>query len=330
MSQIHGQNPSKDTVEIKVDGNGRLLTSSADTSGVPGAVSTGNITTQNVGAPNGNAVTAASTVSLVLSGSVDTASIQVVGTYTGALSVQVQLDNATWVTLSGNTSIINAATGAQSATIASAAQGVWQVDVSGFLGVRVTALAAVTGTATVTIIGGSGSGVVGIDTPITITGYPSAAASADSLANPTITQIGADQMLYNGATWDRVRNNYTLNLDTSSARTTSANGTTGINYNARGARFVTNVTAVSGTTPTLVVRLQYSYDGTNFVDYDTTNAQTVSITANGQYVFDVYPGLTTAANSAKNGILPRTYRLAWTIGGTTPSFTFATYVHYIA
>ena len=60
------------------------------------------------------------------------------------------------------------ATAAQSATIASAAVGMWQLDVSSCVGVRVTALAAVTGTAVVTLVAGSGNGVVGIDTPITI------------------------------------------------------------------------------------------------------------------------------------------------------------------
>lgn len=129
----------------------------------------GAITTQNVGAPTGDAVTANSTVTAQLGGGFDTAAIAVTGTYTGGLTVQVQLADGTWVSLSGVQSLTNAATGAQSATIASGSQGVWQVDVSGFNAVRVTAiLAAVTGTANVVIMGSAGSGVVGIDTPIQI------------------------------------------------------------------------------------------------------------------------------------------------------------------
>lgn len=336
MSQIHGQNPSKDTVEVQVDSKGRLLTSTVNDTSAVLTPSTGTISTQNVGAPNGNAVTANSTVSFATNGTCDTASIQVTGTYTGVLSVQVQIDGSNWVTLTGNSSLTNAASGAQSATIASAAVGMWQLDVSAFTGVRVTALAAVTGSATVTILASSGSGIIGIDTPLTIgsgtvsvSGYPTAAAAADALSNPTITQVGADAMNYNNLTWDRVRNNYILTLDTSAARTASGTGTIATNHNARGARFVVNVTAVSGTTPTMTVRLQYSYDGANFIDYDTTNLQTAPITANGQYVFDVYPGLATTANASRNGILPRTFRLVWTIGGTTPSFTFATYAHLL-
>lgn len=152
---------------------------------------TGTISTQNVGAPNGNAVTALSTVSCPLGGSFDTAAIQVVGTYTGVLTVQVQLDNGTWVDFSGATSLTNAATGAQTANIASAAQGVFQIDVSGFAGIRVTAKAAITGAAVVTIIAGIGGGVIGIDTPLTIAGTvtqtPNTGLSSISLTSAATT-----------------------------------------------------------------------------------------------------------------------------------------------
>ena len=87
---------------------------------------------------------------------------------------------------------------------------------------------------------------------------------------------------------------------------------------------------MTGTTPTLTVRLQWSPDGgTTWLDLDTTNAQTASITGTGAFVLRVYPGIATAANAALNAPLPRTWRLAWTIGGTTPSFTFAAQASYI-
>ena len=131
-------------------------------------IGSGNITTQNLGAPTGNAVTANSTVSAVLGGTSGSANIQVRGTYTGVLSVQITLDGDLWVTLSSAASLTNMATGAQSATIASAAQGIWQLDAAGVVGVRVTALAAFTGTAVVTIIAGGSSGVVTLDNAITL------------------------------------------------------------------------------------------------------------------------------------------------------------------
>lgn len=163
-----------------------------------------------------------------------------------------------------------------------------------------------------------------------ITGYPTAAASADALANPTVTKLDALALLFNGATWDRQRNNHLVVAEASSAKTATGNGTTQTNFNAQGAFVAVLVTTVSGTTPTLTVRVQWSPDGgTTWLDLDATNAQTASITATGQYVLRVFPGVATAANAALNSPLPRTWRLAWTIGGTTPSFTFSGQVSYI-
>lgn len=133
-------------------------------------VATGNITIQNTGAPTGNGFTPGSTVEVDVGGSYSAASIQVRGTYTGALSVQITLDGDLWVTLSSANALTNMATGAQSATIASGSQGVWTVNVAGVVGVRVTALAAVTGTAGVTLVGGVGDGVVIVGAPATVAG----------------------------------------------------------------------------------------------------------------------------------------------------------------
>jgi hypothetical protein len=164
----------------------------------------------------------------------------------------------------------------------------------------------------------------------TVTGYPTAAASADALANPTVTQLAALGLQFNGTTWDRERNNHNVAIEASSAKTTTGNGATQTNFNAVGVFVWINVTAVTGTTPTLTVRLQWSPDGgTTWVDLDTTNAQTASITATGASVLRVYPGMATTANASLNSPLPRTWRIAWTIGGTTPSFTFSAQAAYI-
>lgn len=126
------------------------------------STATGNITTQNL--VPGGAATAGSAVEVTL-GAAATLSIQTTGTYTGVLSVQVTIDGATWVTMAG-TPMLNINTGAYSATIASAAVSVYQVDVAGFLKARVTALAAVTGTAVVTVIASQGTGLVALDASI--------------------------------------------------------------------------------------------------------------------------------------------------------------------
>lgn len=69
-----------------------------------------------------------------------------------------------------------------------------------------------------------------------------------------------------------------------------------------------DVTAV-GVTPTLDVTLEYSLDGTNFLPEESAADSFTQITAIGRAfkVFDVKAAV---------------YRLVYTIGGTTPSFTF--------
>lgn len=165
--------------------------------------------------------------------------------------------------------------------------------------------------------------------PIIDAKYPAAVAASDGYANPTITHEGADGMLYNNSTWDRARNNFVTTADLSAARTATVAGTTVTNYNARGAVITINVTAASGTTPTLVAKLQYSHDGgTTWTDY-TEKPVTATISATGRTILVVYPGVTEVANSAVSLPLPRTIRMYYTIGGTSPSFTFTTHFCWI-
>ncbi len=114
---------------------------------VADATASGTITTQNL-VPAG-AATANSAVAIMPDGRSGLI-IQVTGTYTGALSLQGTVNGTTWVTVGGIT-MLNVNTGALSATIASGTQGIFQTEVSGYNQVRLTALAAVTGTATVSL-----------------------------------------------------------------------------------------------------------------------------------------------------------------------------------
>lgn len=136
----------------------------------------GNITTQNLN-PLTGVPTPNSFVQLPTTQDYDTIAIQVTGTYTGVLTVQGTVDGVNWVALGGTQALTNLNTAVQSATIASAAVGVWQADISGLQGVRVTALAAVTGTAVVSLVGSQRSGIVGIDTPIALTSLPAPATA---------------------------------------------------------------------------------------------------------------------------------------------------------
>lgn len=114
----------------------------------------GNITTQNL-VPAG-AATANSAVELDLGGAFNTVGIQVSGVYAvSALSVQYTIDRTNWITVAGTVvgnSIEDITVGTAAATIAAAAVGIRRIRSAGMGKIRVTALGAITGTATVTLV----------------------------------------------------------------------------------------------------------------------------------------------------------------------------------
>jgi len=76
-----------------------------------------------------------------------------------------------------------------------------------------------------------------------------------------------------------------------------------------------NVTAVSGTTPTLTLSVEWSHNaGTTWFKADPADAFT-QITATG-------------AVTKQFATKAEWFRVVWTIGGTTPSFTFTLDTHY--
>lgn len=94
----------------------------------------------------------------------------------------------------------------------------------------------------------------------------------------------------------------------SAARTTNGNGgVTDVDLGAGALRAQLNVTAASGTTPTLNVLIEDSLDGTNWNTVGTFAQKT----AVSREVINV------TAPFVNNYL-----RASWTIGGTTPSFTF--------
>jgi hypothetical protein len=232
-----------------------------------------------------------------------------------------------------------------SGVLAAAPAYAWELSVNALTYFRVRATAWTSGTqvwtmipgtyATEPIPGAQISGTQPVSGTVGVTGYPTAAASADALANPTITQIGADNMLFNGTSWDRQRGMSTaLTTGDTGAKTATGNGATITNIGNKGVQILVNMGAVSGTSPTCVIKVQGSTDaGTTW--YDVPGATTASLTATGQYGIMIYPGVATTAGVATTGttatcsmVIPRTWRVVWTIGGTTPSFTI-TAIQYI-
>lgn len=91
-----------------------------------------------------------------------------------------------------------------------------------------------------------------------------------------------------------------------------------IDSRAKGLQLVIDITAITGTTPTLVVTIQGKDPASG--KYFTILAS-ASLNATGTTVLTVYPGSATTANVSSAMPLPRTWRVSWTITGTTPAVT---------
>ncbi|WP_124019487.1 hypothetical protein [Flavobacterium laiguense] len=280
---------------------------------------TGNITTQNL-VPTGTA-TANSAVEIALTGS-NFLSIQTTGTYTGALTIQATVNGTTWVTLGGLPILNSNSTSTGLPTITSALQSIFQVQVAGALKARVTGLSAMTGTATITMIGLQNTAIVALGAAIppggnVVGGVTQSGAWTFQLGNtPNTTPILAN-----------VLNPLVIATGDVGIKTVTFNGATQTNTTAKGAVVVLNVGAVTGTSPTMVCKVQGSADsGTTW--FDVPSATTATLTTTGVFGIEVYPNITTVIGTTTTGtiaqiasVLPRTWRVVYTIGGTTPSFT---------
>jgi hypothetical protein len=102
----------------------------------------------------------------------------------------------------------------------------------------------------------------------------------------------------------------------SAARTANGNSPA-IALNDKGDQLhaVLNVTAASGTTPSMTLTIEWSHDGANFAALEGTADGFTAVTATG-------------AKAKSFPIRGPFFRFVWAITGTTPSFTFAvsTYV----
>jgi len=93
------------------------------------------------------------------------------------------------------------------------------------------------------------------------------------------------------------------------------------NEDYRGVWLYLNVTAGSGTTPTLDVKLQRQ-EPAGDAWLDIAGAVFVQATGTTTDQLTVYPTMTAAANDVVREHIGGAFRAVATIGGTTPSFTF--------
>lgn len=98
----------------------------------------------------------------------------------------------------------------------------------------------------------------------------------------------------------------------SAARTATGNsGAVGLLHaSASRLNLLVDVTAVTGTSPTMDLTIKWSHDGSTFGGADGTADTFAQITATG-------------AVSKQFTVKAPHYRVEWTLGGTTPSFTFS-------
>lgn len=182
----------------------------------------GTISTQNLN-PNSGVATANSSVEITLGAGQNTIAIQTVGTYTGALTLQGTVDGTNWVSFAG-TPILNVNTGLWLATITSALQSLFFAKVSGVAKIRISANAAVTGSAVVSIgasTGDSFQGALGVlttvTTVITVTTLTNITNWGNIVDNAAFTD-GTTRLSMNGYIFDEVAGTALTENDGAAAR----------------------------------------------------------------------------------------------------------------
>jgi len=188
--------------------------------------------------------------------------------------------------------------------------------------------------------------------------FPDPAAMANTVANPTLTKVGAYGMGFNGTTWDRIiagtvgdttassligqytvgrnmlydagaatwnmqRANSSLVVLASAARTALINSSDIVNYNWRGAVIYINITAFTAGSITVTIKGKDEVGG----GYSTILAS-AALAAVALTPLTIYPGVTVAANSSASTVLPRLWRAEVAVG-SADSITYSISVSYV-
>jgi hypothetical protein len=112
--------------------------------------------------------------------------------------------------------------------------------------------------------------------------------------------------LFDGTNWDRERGDTEETILASAARTTAINSADFINYNAKGAHIIIDVSAlIAGAELTPTIQGKDPVSG-NYYDLLVG----LPITATGTNIIKIYPGIAAVVNAAASDILPRTWRVS--------------------
>lgn len=127
---------------------------------------------------------------------------------------------------------------------------------------------------------------------------------ADFSGNFRPLMVGSS--IFNNSTWDRQRGVNALSLLTSAARTTTTDSPDQTNYNWRGLILNVNVTSAGTGSITPSIQVKDSISNT----YKTIWTAAAALTANGNYVYALYPGAGAASfTEAVSILLSRTWRV---------------------
>lgn len=109
----------------------------------------------------------------------------------------------------------------------------------------------------------------------------------------------------------------------SAERSATANSGDLNNFGYRGVTLTLKATGKAGTNPTLDVKVQ-GKDAITGEYYDLHGAAFAQVTADqtAPVYLTVYPGVAETANQTVSDVLPKTWRVVATYGGTNPKYTF--------
>lgn len=96
----------------------------------------------------------------------------------------------------------------------------------------------------------------------------------------------------------------------------------------RGIHLVLDITAASGTTPTLDIKLQRKDDKSGKY-VDLPSAAFAQKTTTGTDDLVIYPGIAETSNRSVSDVITSRWRAVATLAGTTPSFTFTLAGEYV-
>jgi hypothetical protein len=262
------------------------------------------------------------------------------GTFSAFVRVQGSNDNTNWVDL--NLQQISTGTiGPASSSFISSGGSLFVACVpTQYIRVRATSYTSGTVSANVRLYNGAHAGLTPSILNVSATG---SAVFSDNGGVNTWTGVAAVGAAYNGSLFDRWRNNVNTTTGDSGAKTANFLGATQTNYNARGAYITLMVGATSGTFTTFQTGLQFSPDGgTTWLPLTDVGANLTTPASGNTIVWHIYPDASSTVPAASGGIsaatqynhvslaLPRTWRFAITLAGTSPSLTVtAVNINYI-